>query len=186
MTTLHPNAPASRMAQARHPLLRREISAFHPLSAQMALTSISMSLPNCLLLVSECILNSAAPLLLLSLAFWFCVCVGEDAAAAAAAAEPSTLSIPPPLALLSDECRLVEPQLHLDLVVRGVNGTSCASGWGMKLVMASTTRTRGALAVADDSGRVLGAVLDAESARSCSRDHPGLLRRSERWIDVYP
>jgi hypothetical protein len=62
MTTLHPSAPASRMAQARQPRLRREISAFQPLSAHSALTRISMSLPNCRLLVSECMFCSVVPL----------------------------------------------------------------------------------------------------------------------------
>lgn len=57
--TFQPNAPASRIAQAKQPLLLRLMSAFHPLSAQMALTSISASLPNCLRRVSECIFLDA-------------------------------------------------------------------------------------------------------------------------------
>lgn len=53
--TFHPNAPASLIAQAKHPLLLLLIKAFHPFSAQMALTRISMSEPNWRLLDSMCI-----------------------------------------------------------------------------------------------------------------------------------
>lgn len=175
MTTLHPSAPASRIAQARHPLLRREIRAFQPLSAQIALTSISMSLPNCLRLVSECIACSAAPLWPFVLSFWAC---GEARGSAPG---------PPPLALLSDEFRLCELQSQLGLLlVMGENGISFAGGCGLKFVMASTTSTRGALSRLDVGGKMLGgAMLVAESARSCSMDQVGLVRSSERWIDVY-
>lgn len=54
--TFHPRAPASRMAHARHPLLRRLMMAFQPRSAQIARTRISRSDPNCLLLVGSFIL----------------------------------------------------------------------------------------------------------------------------------
>lgn len=46
--TLHANAPASRIAQAKQLLLRLLITAFQPLCAHIALTIISMSEPNCL------------------------------------------------------------------------------------------------------------------------------------------
>lgn len=88
--------------------------------------------------------------------------------------------------LLSDECRLCALQLRLVLclTVTGESGISCASGWGLKLVMASMTSTRGTRSDLDD-GSVLGAVLDAESSRSCSSVQADLLRSSERWMDVY-
>jgi hypothetical protein len=43
--TLHPKAPASLTAQAMHPLPRRLIRAFQPLSAHKARATISRSLP---------------------------------------------------------------------------------------------------------------------------------------------
>jgi hypothetical protein len=143
-----------------------------------------MSLPNCLLLVSECIWVSAAPLRLfsasLSLAFSFGVGEGAETS--------FTSRAPPPLTiLLSDECRLagaLQVQLVFDLLVTGESGISCASGWGLKFVMASITSTRGAMSVLDD-GKMLGAVLEAESVRSCSRVQVDLFRSSDRWIDVY-
>jgi hypothetical protein len=48
--TLHPRAPASLILQAKQPLPRRLIRAFHPLSAHIALAKISKSLPNLRLL----------------------------------------------------------------------------------------------------------------------------------------
>lgn len=60
MTTLHPSAPASRIAHARQALLRRLMMAFQPRSAQKARTRISRSEPNCRLPVSSCILTSGA------------------------------------------------------------------------------------------------------------------------------
>lgn len=60
--TFHPSAPASRMAQARHPLFLRLMIAFQPFCAQSALTSISMSEPNCRFLDSKCICAAAGKL----------------------------------------------------------------------------------------------------------------------------
>lgn len=59
ITTLHPKAPASRIAQARHPRRRRLMMAFQPLSAQIARTMISRSEPNCLRRDGMRILDSA-------------------------------------------------------------------------------------------------------------------------------
>lgn len=59
MTTFHPRAPASRMAQARQPRRRRLMTAFQPFSAQKARTRISMSEPNCRARLSWCMLCSA-------------------------------------------------------------------------------------------------------------------------------
>lgn len=59
MTTLHPKAPASRIAQARQPRRRRLMMAFQPLSAQIARTMISRSEPNCLRRDGMRILDSA-------------------------------------------------------------------------------------------------------------------------------
>ena len=55
ITTLQPSAPASLIAQARHPLLRLDTTAFHPFSAHTALTRTSISEPNCRRRVSWCI-----------------------------------------------------------------------------------------------------------------------------------
>lgn len=150
-----------------------------------------MSLPNCRLLVSECILVSAAPLRLFSasLSLAFSLGVGDMGPdAAPAPADASAASGEPPLTmLLSEECRLVgslQLKLVFALLFTGESGISCASGWGLKLVMASMTSTRGARSDLDD-GRMLGAVLDSESSRSCSRVQADLLRSSERWMDVY-
>ncbi len=55
MTTLHPSAPASRIAHARQALLRRLIIAFQPFSAQKARTRISRSEPNRRRRVPSCI-----------------------------------------------------------------------------------------------------------------------------------
>ena len=56
ITTFQPSAPASRIAHARHPRLRRLMTAFQPRSAQRARTRTSMSDPNCRRRVSLCIL----------------------------------------------------------------------------------------------------------------------------------
>lgn len=53
-TTRNPNAPASRMLQARQPLPLLLTRAFHPLSAHKARARISMSFPNLCLLLSKC------------------------------------------------------------------------------------------------------------------------------------
>jgi hypothetical protein len=89
----------------------------------------------------------------------------------------------PPLALLSDECRLDELWFVLALLMAGDSGISCASGCGRKLVMASMTRTRGVL-WALDAGAMLGAKLEDESLSSCSRVQLDLLRSSDRWMAV--
>lgn len=179
MTTLHPSAPASRMAHARHPRLRREISAFQPLSAHSALTRISISLPNCRLLVSECMFCSVVPLALFSRSRSLFLPFRSGDVPGMSKSGP-----PLPLALLSDECRLDELWFVLALLMAGDSGISCASGCGRKLVMASMTRTRGVLSVLD-AGAMLGAKLDEESLSSCSRVQFDLSRSSERWMAVY-
>lgn len=137
-----------------------------------------MSLPNCRLLVSECMFCSVVPLALFSLSrsLFFPFLSGD---------EPGmSMSGPPrPLALLSDECRLDELWFVLALLMAGDRGISCASGCGRKLVMASMTRTRGGLSVLD-AGAMLGAKLDEASVSSCSSVQLGLLRSSERWMAV--
>lgn len=161
------------MAHARHPLRRREMSAFQPLSAQTARTRISMSLPNCRRLVSECICCSAAPPFLS-----VSVLLSRTNAPSASA---------PPTALLSDECRLeIEASLRFVLVrlVTGDRGMSCASGCGMKLVMASITSTRCGRALLEE-GVMVGDVWVDDPERSCSRFQLDLARSSERWIEVY-
>lgn len=62
MITLHPRAPASRIAHPRHPLFLLLMIAFHPFWAHSARTRISMSEPNCLLRHSRCILLGKLPL----------------------------------------------------------------------------------------------------------------------------
>jgi hypothetical protein len=119
MITFHPNAPASRIAHARHPLLRRLIKAFQPFSAQNALASISMSDPNCRRRVSECIFL--------------------DALSSAPSIPPS--AAPPPSVWLEV---VGESILDVLLSVRlrtGDKGISCSCGCGWKPVMQSMTST---------------------------------------------
>lgn len=163
------------MAHARHPLRRREMIAFHPLSAQTARTKISMSLPNWRRLVSECICCSAAPPF-----------VSVDVLRSRTNPPPPSPPSAPPNALLSDECRLdVEVSLRFVLVrlVTGDKGMSCASGCGTKLVMASMTNTRWGRLLLED-GAMVGDVWVDDPERSCSRFQLDLARSSERWIEV--
>lgn len=137
-----------------------------------------MSLPNCRLLVSECMFCSVVPFPVFSRSrSLFLPLRSGDV-------PDMSMSGPPrPLALLSDECRLEELWFVLTLLIAGDSGISCASGCGRKLVMASMTRTRGGLSVLDD-GAMLGAKFDEASVRSCSSVQLGLLRRSDRWMAV--
>lgn len=64
--TFQARAPASRIAQARQLLLLLLIMAFHPRCAQMALTIISMSEPNCIFCDSRCMRAAAEKLPFLS------------------------------------------------------------------------------------------------------------------------
>lgn len=138
-----------------------------------------MSLPNCRLLVSECMFCSVVPLALFSRSRSLFLPLRSGDVPGMSMSGP-----PRPLALLSDECRLDELWFVLALLMAGDSGISCASGCGRKLVMASMTRTRGGLS-ALDAGAMLGAKLDEASVKSCSNVQLGLLRSSERWMAVY-
>lgn len=163
MTTAQPRAPASRIAQARHPRRLREMRAFQPRSAQMARMRISMSLPNWRRLVSECICCSARP----PLPFWSVDPVGDVAYA---------------MSPLTDECRLpilFSLRVVLARLVTGDSGISWASGSDRKLVMASMTRTRIVLAPLAE-GVILGAVSLESPARNSSSVQLGFASSSER------
>lgn len=87
---------------------------------------------------------------------------------------------------LTDECRLpmlCSLNVVLARLVTGDSGISWASGKGIKLVMASITRTRIVLAPLDE-GVMLGAVSVMSLSSSCSSVQSGFATRSERWTDA--
>jgi len=147
ITTFHPKAPASRMAHARQPLLRRLINAFQPFSAQIARTKISISDPNCRLRDSECIFLDAL----------------SNAAASVPSLSPEPTLLPKATLDEVGEASMAAEALLSVRLMTGDRGISCSCGCGWKPVIQSMTSTLAeALLFRGDEGLTVGRCCAAE------------------------
>lgn len=167
MTTFQPRAPASRMAQARHPLFRRLTSAFQPLSAHKARTSTSRSEPNCRLRVGSLILESGlGGSILDTLLPVEAAVAGRSADSLGGVGSCSLVAVFVGSRPKDDEIELIRDKE----AISGERG-------GAKPVMQSMTRTLGPLNVV---GLELLVAVDSSVLRSSSSVSSGPLRRSTK------